>query len=169
MVAAGLVTSLSRPGGNITGISLLSPELDGKRQDILLEAVPGLRKIAVLADSNVTPPAHLRELAEAAQARGVEALIRGVAKRGDVISAIKDVKAAGAQAINFLASPMFSVNADEFIAQLTNLRLGSIYQWPEDAEAGGLIAYGPRFTDMYRQRARINVKVLVVQSQRIFR
>jgi putative tryptophan/tyrosine transport system substrate-binding protein len=160
MVAAGLVTSLSRPGGNITGISLLSPELDGKRQDILLEAVPGLRKIAVLADSNVTPPAHLRQLAEAAQSRGVEALIRGVANRGEVISAIKDVKAVGAQAINFLASPIFAVNADEFIAQLTNLRLGSIYQWPEDAEAGGLIAYGPRFTDMYRQRARINVKVL---------
>jgi putative ABC transport system substrate-binding protein len=160
MVAAGLVTSLSRPGGNITGISLLSPELDGKRQDILLEAVPGLRKIAVLADSNVTPPAHIRQLAEAAQSRGIEVLIRGVAKRDEVISAIKDVKAVGAQAINFLASPIFSVNADDFIARLTNLRLGSIYQWPEDAEAGGLIAYGPRFTDMYRQRARINVKVL---------
>jgi putative ABC transport system substrate-binding protein len=160
MVAAGLVASLARPGGNITGISLLSPELDGKRQEILLEAIPGLHKIAVLADSNVTPPAHLTQLQEAAQNRGVQALVRGVAKRDDVISVINDVKASGAQAINFLASPIFSVNADEFIAQLTNLRLGSVYQWPEDAEAGGLIAYGPRFTEMYRQRARINVKVL---------
>ena len=160
MVADGLVASLARPGGNITGISLLSPELDGKRQEILLEALPGTRKMAVLADSNVTPRAHLAQLQQAAQSHGIEALVRGVAKRDDVISVIKDVKASGAQAINFLASPIFSVNAAEFIAQLANLRLGSIYQWPEDAEGGGLIAYGPRFTEMYRQRARINAKVL---------
>jgi ABC transporter substrate binding protein len=56
MVAAGLAASLARPGGNITGISLLSP--DGKRQDILMEAVPGARRMAVLADANVTPPQH---------------------------------------------------------------------------------------------------------------
>jgi putative ABC transport system substrate-binding protein len=160
MVADGVVASLAHPGGNTTGLSLLSPELDGKRQEILLEALPGVRKIAVLADSNVTPPAHLAQLQQAAQSRGIEALIRGVAKRDDVIPAINDMKASGAQAVNFLATPMFSVNAEEFIAKLTDLRLGSIYQWPEDAEGGGLIAYGPRFTDMYRQRARINVKVL---------
>jgi putative ABC transport system substrate-binding protein len=160
MVADGLVASLARPGGNITGLSLLSPELDGKRQEILLEAIPGLRKIAVLADSKVTSAEHLVQLQQAAQSRGVGTLVRGIAKRDDVISGINDVKASGAQAINFLASPLFSVNAADFIAQLTKLRLGSIYQWPEDAEAGGLIGYGPRFTDMYRQRARINVKVL---------
>ncbi len=160
MVADGLAVSLARPGGNITGISLLSPELDGKRQEILLEALPGTRKIAVLADSNVTSPSHLAQLRQAAQSRGVDALVRGVAKRDDVISAINDAKASGAQAINFLASPIFSVNAADFIARLTNLQLGSIYQWPEDAEGGALIAYGPRFTEMYRERARINVKVL---------
>ena len=160
MVADGLVASLARPGGSITGLSLLSPELDGKRQEILLEAIPGLRKIAVLADSKVTSPEHLAQLQQAAQSRGVETLVRGIAKRDDVILGINDVKASGAQAINFLASPLYSVNAADFLAQLTKLRLGSIYQWPEDAEAGGLIGYGPRFSDMYRQRARINVKVL---------
>ena len=56
LVAEGLVASLARPGGNITGISLLSPELDGKRQDILIEAVPGARRIAAMVDSKVTPP-----------------------------------------------------------------------------------------------------------------
>ncbi len=161
MVGDGLVASLARPGGNITGISLLSPELDGKRQEILLEAVPGVRKIAVLADSNNTNPAHLQQLQQAAQSHGVEALVRGVAKRDDVISAINDVKASGAQAINFLATPMFSINAADFIRQVTTLRLPSIYQWPEDAEDGALIAYGPRFTDMYRERARLAMKVLL--------
>src|SRR5205085_11212497 len=59
MLRAGLVASMARPGGNTTGISLLSTELDGKRQDILIEAVPGLRKLATLADSTVTPQSHL--------------------------------------------------------------------------------------------------------------
>jgi putative tryptophan/tyrosine transport system substrate-binding protein len=160
MVADGLVASFARPGGNITGISLLTYELDGKRQEILIEAVPGVRKIAVLADANVAKPVHLQQLQQAAQSHGVEALVRGVAKRDDVISAINDVKASGAQAINFLATPMFSVDAADFIAQVTKLRLPSIYQVPEDAEDGALIGYGPRLTEMYRERARMAAKVL---------
>ena len=83
MVADGLVASFARPGGNIRGISLLSPELDGKRQEIVIEAVPGVRKIAVLVDSNVAKPVHLQQLQQAAESRGVEALIRGVAKPED--------------------------------------------------------------------------------------
>jgi putative ABC transport system substrate-binding protein len=71
-------------------------KLDGKRQEILIEATPGVRKIAVLADSNVAKPMHLHQLQQAAQSFGVEALVRGVAKREDVISAINDVKALGA-------------------------------------------------------------------------
>ena len=160
MVGDGLVASLARPGGNITGMSLLSPQLDGKRQEILIEAVPGVRKIAVLADFNVTAPAHLQELKDSARGRGIEALVRGVAKRADVISAIGDVKVSGAQAINFLATPMFSINAADFIRHVTTLSLPSIYQWPEDAEDGALIGYGPRFMETYRERARIVVKVL---------
>jgi putative tryptophan/tyrosine transport system substrate-binding protein len=160
MVGEGLVASLARPGGNTTGVSLLSPELDGKRQEILLEAVPGLRKLAILADARVTKPSHLQQLEEAARSRGVEPLVRGVAKRDDVIPAIKEVQAAGAQAINFLATPLFSVNAVNFIAQVRDSRLASIYQWPEDAEDGALIAYGPRYSEMYRLRARLVVKVL---------
>jgi putative tryptophan/tyrosine transport system substrate-binding protein len=160
MVGEGLVQSLARPGGNTTGVSILSPELDGKRQEILIEAIPGLRKLAILADANVTKPAHLQQLEEAAHIRGIEPLVRGVAKRGDVIAAIKDVKAAGAQAINFLATPLFSVDAAAFIAQNVDLRLGSIYQWPENSEEGALAAYGPRYSDMYRLRARLDLKVL---------
>ena len=160
MVGEGLVASLARPGGNTTGISLLSPELDGKRQEILLDAAPGLRKIAILADANVTKPAHLQELVDAGRGRGVETLVREVAKREDVIRAIKDVHTAGAAAINFLATPMFSVDAAAFIAQVRELRLASIYQWPEDAEDGALSAYGPRYSEMYRLRARPVAKVL---------
>ena len=60
MVADGLVPSMRRPGGNTTGVSLLAPELDGKRQDLIMEAVPGIRRIATLADPNVATPQHCR-------------------------------------------------------------------------------------------------------------
>ena len=135
-------------------------DLDGKRQEILVDAVPGLRKIAIMADSNSDTPAHLAQLQKAGEGRGLEVILRGVAKRDDVIATIRDVKTAGVQAINFLATPMFSINAGAFIAELTNLRLASIYQWPEDAEAGALLSYGPRITDMYRIRGSIAAKVL---------
>jgi ABC-type uncharacterized transport system substrate-binding protein len=160
MIGEGLVASLARPGGNTTGISLLSPELDGKRQEILLDAVPGLRKLAIFADARATKPAHLKELEEAAHSRGIEPLLREVGRRDDVIPAIKDAKEAGAGAINFLATPLFSVNAANFIAQVRELGLASIYQWPEDAEDGAFSAYGPRYSEMYRVRARVVVKVL---------
>jgi putative ABC transport system substrate-binding protein len=160
MVGEGLVQSLARPGGNVTGISLLSPELDGKRQEILTEAVPGLHKLAIFADANSTKPAHLKQLEEAAHSPGLEPLVRSIAKRDEVIEAMQDVKAAGAQAINFLATPLFSVNALNFIAQVRELQLASIYQWPENAEEGGFSAYGPRYSEMYRLRARMVMQVL---------
>jgi putative ABC transport system substrate-binding protein len=160
MVAAGLVVSLARPGGNITGISLLSPELDGKRQDLLLEAAPEVRKIVIFADSNVTTLRHVEELQAAARHRGVEAAVRGVANREDIFAALGDAKASGAQAINFLATPIFSIDAAAFIARVTELGLPSIYQWPEAAEEGALMGYGPRFPEIWRQRARIVIKVL---------
>lgn len=67
MIAGGYAASMARPGGNATGISLMSPDLDGKRQDILIEAVPGARRIAALADSNVANLEHLKALDASAQ------------------------------------------------------------------------------------------------------
>jgi putative ABC transport system substrate-binding protein len=164
MVAAGLAASLARPGGNITGISLLSPELDGKRQEILIEAVPGARRMAAMADSNVTPPQHLQTLKDSSLRRGVELLVFGVARPEEIVPAIDGAKTSGAEAINFLATPLFSIpgsrNNRVVMERLAELRLPAIYQWPETAEQGGLIGYGPRFTQVYRQRARLLVKVL---------
>jgi putative ABC transport system substrate-binding protein len=160
MVAARLVASLARPGGNITGISLLSPELDGKRQDILMEAVPGVRRMAALADSNVTPTGHIQTLQEAARARGVELTVFGVATPQDTVPAIHSAKAAGAEAINFLASGLFFPVSRGPIEGAAAVRLPAIHQWPEAAEAGGLLAYGSRFTQVWRQRARLVIKIL---------
>jgi putative ABC transport system substrate-binding protein len=107
MVADGLVKSLARPGGNTTGISLLSPELDGKRQDILMEAVPGARRMAALMDSNVTSAGHIEALQDAARSRGIELLAFGVAKPEDIAPTVDAAKTSGAEALNFLASALF--------------------------------------------------------------
>ena len=160
MLRAGLVNSLARPGGNITGISLLSPELDGKRQDILIEAAPGARKMAALADSTVTPQRHLEGLQEAARRRGVELSVFGVAKREEVVPAIEAAKTARVQALNLLASPLFTVDSGAFIERIVALRLPAVHQWPEVAEEGGLLGYGPRFAQTFRQRARLVARIL---------
>ena len=160
MVAEGFAASLARPGGNITGISLLSPELDGKRQDILIEAAPGARRMAAIADANVTPARHLEGLQDAARARSVELLAFGVATPEKIVPAIEEAKAAGAQALNFLASSLFFVHRRIAFEQVAVVHLPAIYQWPEMAEEGGLVGYGSRFTEMYRQRAQIVVKIL---------
>jgi putative ABC transport system substrate-binding protein len=160
MVASGLVTSLARPGGNTTGISLLSPELDGKRQEILIEAVPGARRMAALADSNVTLPPHIQALKEAARTRGIELEIFAVTKPEQISPAIDNAKSSGAKGLNVLASPLFFTNSREVIERVGAVRLPAIYQWPDMAEQGGLFGYGPRFTQVYRQRARMVVKIL---------
>jgi ABC-type uncharacterized transport system substrate-binding protein len=159
MVATGLVSSLARPGGNTTGISMLSLELDGKRQDILLEAVPRARRVAVLADSNNTTPHHLQALRDASQARGVEPAVFAAGNRDDIVPAIAKAKEWGADAIN-LASPMLSSSRRICLVGVAAARLPGIYQWPEMAEEGGLLAYGPRLPPIYRQRARMVVKIL---------
>jgi putative tryptophan/tyrosine transport system substrate-binding protein len=161
MVAAGFAASLAKPGGNITGISLMSPDLDGKRQDILIEAVPGAHRIAVLADSNVATLQHLRALETSARStHGKELLVVRAANSSEVIPAVNDANAEGAVAINVLSSPMLHLNRRAIIERATQLRLPAIYQWPETADEGGLLGYGPSFIEVFRQRGRMVAKVL---------
>jgi putative ABC transport system substrate-binding protein len=160
MVAAGLVNSLARPGGNTTGISLLSPELDGKRQEILMELVPEARRIGALADVRITPPSHLQALQHAARARGIDLSIFGVSESAGIATAVDRAKASGIDALNVLATPLFFAHADAVIERVVALRLPTMHQWPELAEHGALAGYGPRFTQIQRQRAGMVVKVL---------
>jgi putative tryptophan/tyrosine transport system substrate-binding protein len=150
MVGSGFVTSLARPNGNTTGVSLLSTELDGKRQDILREAVPGLRRMAALADSNTTSPQQLQALQDAARARGFELSICSAGRAEDIVPAIDAAKKSSAQGLNVLASPLWSANRRAIIEHTASVGLPAIYQWPEEAEEGGLLAYGPRLVQLYR-------------------
>jgi putative ABC transport system substrate-binding protein len=150
MVGQGFVRSLSRPTGNTTGVTILGSELDGKRQEILIEAVPGVHRIGVIADRNVTPESHLKALQDAARARGVQLSIHWAIRQEDIAPAIDDAKLSAADALNVLASALFFNNRTIVFDRVTTLRLPAMYQWPEIAEQGGLIGYGPRIVQLYR-------------------
>ena len=152
MVGSGLVKSLARPGGNTTGISILAADLDGKRQEILIEAVPGLRRMAALAGANQTASAQLQTLQRAARARGVELSVHRVARPEEIAAVIDAAKASGAEALNVLASPLlFSVSRQIIMERVTALRLPAMYQSPEVVEEGGFAAYGVRLVRVFRE------------------
>ena len=117
-----LVSSMARPDGNTTGVSILATELDGKRQEILIEAVPGLRHMAALADSNRTA-VKLEALQEAARARNVTLSIYRVTKGDEIVAAIETAHASGATALNVLASPILYINRHIVMNRVAALRL----------------------------------------------
>jgi len=160
MVGSGLVPSLARPGGNLTGISFMATELDGKRLEILMELVPVSRHVAALADPTSTGRPQLDALQGAATSRGVELSIYPVHGPEEIAAALDGAQAAGATALNVLASSLLYRNRKIILDRSAMLRLPAIYQWPETAEEGGFAAYGPRFTKVNRQLARQVVKVL---------
>jgi putative ABC transport system substrate-binding protein len=149
LLESGLVTSLARPGGNTTGVNFLVFVGDGKRQDILIEAVPGLRLMAVLTDVNYTKYNNLGALQEAARARGIEYSIHRVARGEEIAAAIDSAQASGAKALNILTSPLFYAYRHLIMDRAVVTRLPTIYEWPETAEEGGFAAYGPRLSQLF--------------------
>jgi putative ABC transport system substrate-binding protein len=151
MVEAGLVNSLAKPGGNTTGISILATELDGKRQEILIEAVPGLRRMAALADSNRTSGSRLKALEDAAHAHSIELSVHQITRPEDIPAAIDAAKASGAAALNVLSSPVLYTSRQIIMQRVAMLRLPAIYPFVEEAEEGGFLAYGPRLLQIFRE------------------
>jgi putative ABC transport system substrate-binding protein len=131
MLGSGLVASLAHPGGNTTGFSILSTELDGNRQELLIELVP-------------TSPVRLKTVVDAALARGVEVSTHRAAKLEDIIPSIDAAHAAGATALNVLAAAFLHSNRQVIFERTMALRMPAIYQFPESAEQGGFASYGPR-------------------------
>jgi ABC-type uncharacterized transport system substrate-binding protein len=161
MVGQGFVRSLAKPSGNTTGVTILSAELDGKRQEILIEAMPRISRIAALVDSTITAPWHLEELAGAARGRGITLSLHSVGRPEEITAAIDAAKASGAEALNVLASALLFNNRTIIFERVAALRFPAVYQWPEIADQGGLIGYGPRIIQLYRDvMARQVVKLM---------
>ena len=161
MVGDGLVASIAHPGGNTTGVSIFSPELDGKRFEILCELLPDAKRIDALAGRDTANAQHLAALQDEAHGRGVELVIRTVKAYGEIAPAVEAAKAAGAAGLNVLGSALLFGNRHAIFERAAALRLPAIYQWPENAKEGGLIGYGPSIFRIYQdQLSRMAADIL---------
>jgi len=158
MVGSGLVAGLARPDGNTTGVAILAPELNAKRLELLHEFVPQTRRIAVLADPT-TISTHA-QLADAARDLGVEPVVFEVQNPAEVGGLLDAIAAAKVEAVNVLASPQLYGARYLIIERMRNARLPAIYQFPEAAEEGGLLSYGPRLLLCFRHVVSLVDKVL---------
>jgi putative tryptophan/tyrosine transport system substrate-binding protein len=154
----GLAASIARPGGNITGVNLRERELDAKRLELLHEAVPATRRIGILLDPTV--PSTRPQLDETARALKLELVVVTAHSRQEVIEGLDTLAAAHVGAVNVLASPSFAPLRRLSIERLNSAGLPSIFEYPESAQEGGLLGYGPRLRTIIRHMAGLVDKIL---------
>ena len=160
-VANGFVATLARPGGNITGLATLAPELSGKRLELLKEIVPKLSRMAVLGTSTAPTSAQaLRELELAAGALGVKLQYIEVLDSKDIEPAFRAAGKGRAEAVLVLPGPVFPSQRKQIADLAAKSRLPAIYPFPEYVEAGGLMSYGVSFTELARRAATYVDKIL---------
>jgi putative ABC transport system substrate-binding protein len=158
LLESKLVSSMSHPDGNTTGVAMFAFQLDVKRLELLHEALPGAQRIAVLADHE--PIRNIHALESAARRFGIDIVPFSARSEEEIIRAIAAMKATPVEAVNLLASPILWSERSLIRDRLDMHRLPAIWQWPEGAEMGGLIAYGPRSSEVFHQCARLVAKLL---------
>ena len=159
-LGTGLVASLARPGGNVTGLSIQSADLAGKRLELLREVIPGLHRFATLA--NVGYPAALVELGEvqaAARTLGLEVEVLGIRRTEDIAPAFGALTSE-AQALYLCGDSLVSANRARINTLAMGARLPTIYDNRGYLESGGLMSYGPNFPDLFRRAADFVDKIL---------
>ena len=160
-VGNGFVASLARPGGNITGLSTLSPELSGKRLELLKEIMPKLSRVAILGTStNAGNAQSLKETEFAAAAMGVKLQFLEVQNAKDVETGFRTVSKGRADAVLLLPNPFHFSQRTQIAEYAIKSRLPVIHGRPEYVEAGGLMSYGMTFTDLDRRAAVYVDKIL---------
>ena len=159
-VGTGLVASLARPGGNVTGLSIQQTDLAGKRLELLREVVPGLRRLAIMA--NVGNPAAVLEMGEvqaAARTLGLEVATLEIRRAEDIAPAFEALKGR-ADALYVCADPLVNTNRIRINTLALGARLPTMHGIREYVEAGGLMSYGPNFPDLFRRAADYVDKIL---------
>jgi len=155
----GFVASLARPGGNITGMSWLGPELNAKRLEILNEVFPKLVRVAVLWDP-ATPKTYVRATEVTARSLGINLRVLEVAKPNDLDHAFATLTGEGAGALEVMPSTTFASQIRQLVDLAAKSRLPAIFPDERYAQAGGLLSYGPSFPEMYRRAATYVDKIL---------
>jgi putative ABC transport system substrate-binding protein len=163
-VADGLVTSLARPSGNVTGLSLLAPELVGKRLEQLKQAVPGVSRVAVLwqpgGAGEGTEKDMLKRAEVAARALGVRPQFVEARGPADFDRAFSEMTRARAGALTVLVGAMFIVAQRRLVDLAAKNRLPALYGLREYVDAGGFMSYGPNVADLFRRTATYVDKIL---------
>jgi putative ABC transport system substrate-binding protein len=159
-VAEGLVQSLARPGGNITGIAFQNPELTAKRLELLQQVIPKATRIAALSDSTLGRSGGLPELQAAARSLGLELQILKVRGPADFDAAFRSARNARAEGLVVLASPLLAAYRKSLVDLAAKSRLPATYEFRTFVEEGGLMSYGPNSIDMYRRSATYVDKIL---------
>jgi putative ABC transport system substrate-binding protein len=160
LVALGLVESIARPGHNITGVSLMIPELDAKRLEVLKEILPAARRFGLLNDPAISDPAGLQKIADTAQRLGVQLRTADIHGPSDFPPAISFLRAEGAEAVNVLSSPLLFHFREELGALLAANKLPAICEWPEMAASACLASYGTTLRELYATEAALTDKML---------
>jgi putative tryptophan/tyrosine transport system substrate-binding protein len=160
-VATGFVSSLARPGGNVTGLSTMAPELAAKRLELLREVVPGLSRVAIMWNTNV--PGNLLEYQQAGDAaRTMRLQLQSVevSSVDDFERAFSALKTGGAEALIVAGSGLTSTNAGQIANLAMKHRLPSMVSSRDRVDAGGLMAYGPNLAELWRRAATYVDKIL---------
>jgi len=160
-VGSGFVASLARPGGNITGLSTLAPELSGKQLELLKEIVPKLSRVAVLGNSPEPGNAqNLKEVELAAKAFGVKVQYLDVLSPKDIETAFRAASKERADAVLMLPSPVVFSQRVQIVQLAVMNRLPATYPFSDLVQDGGLMFYGPSILDLYRRAATYVDKIL---------
>ena len=160
-VENGIVASFARPGGNATGLTILTEELSGKRLEFLREAVPNVTRIGVLSDlSNPTQALEWKEILAAAQGLGLKLQSLGVRGANDFDGAFEAALKERAQALITLPQPLINTHRNRVVGFAAKNKLPAIYPAPEYVDAGGLMSYAPVYTDLFRRAATYVDKIL---------
>jgi ABC-type uncharacterized transport system substrate-binding protein len=159
-VGTGLVASLARPGGNVTGLTQQSTDLAGKRVELLREVVPGLGRLATLANiGNPLAVLEMREVHAAARTLGLEVAISEIRRAEDIAPAFDALKGR-ADALYVVADPLVTSNRIRINTLALGARLPTMHGQNDNVEAGGLMSYGANFPDLYRRAADYVDKIL---------
>jgi putative tryptophan/tyrosine transport system substrate-binding protein len=159
-VGNGLVASLARPGSNVTGLSIQSTDSAAKKLELLREIIPGLRRLAIMA--NVDAPVAVLEMGEvqaAARTLGLEAVTIEIRRAEDIAPAIDALKGR-ADALYVCGDPLVVTNRVRINTSALGARMPTTYNVKESVEAGGLMSYGPNFSDLFRRAADLVDKIL---------
>jgi putative ABC transport system substrate-binding protein len=160
-VGNGFVASLARPGGNITGLSTLAPEIAGKRLELLKEIIPQLSRVTVLGTSTIPGNAQtLKETETAAGALKIQVQYQDVKGLGEIEPAFRAASQWRAEAVLVLGGPILNSDRRRVVGLAVKNRLPATYNVPDFVDAGGLMTYGVSFVDLYRRAATYVDKIL---------